>query len=240
MCADCKKTAMEANISKLRACARCVMAYYCNRERQIAHWKTHQNICFTRIIGVGRPLIAAHQSCDYASPRLRDIEKHVPNPFTKLHHGTYLHDRPEKDVYKLSIDSFRIRLADNLNLEGKATPNTIYKGASSSIGPFRQYLVKAATRPDLLPYWWSSEKKKECEAFGESDAWNDLRVPIDKEVLIDHYGDLRAPMQLRMLAEHIIGVGPMGHDGTEMRAVMMKMEQNVSEDREFVGIANFG
>jgi hypothetical protein len=108
-----------------------------------------------------------------SSPSQRSREAH-PNPFTKLDKGKYLHDRPEKDVYKLLIDSFRIRQADDLNFENKTTPGSIYAGASSRIMTFRQYLFKADS-PKLLPSWWDAEKQKECEAFGESGAWNDLR-----------------------------------------------------------------
>jgi len=63
----------------------------------------------------------------------------------------------EKDVYKLLIDSFRMRQADDMNLEGITTPGSSYTGKSSSIEPFRQYLAKAAARK-VLPPWWTADK----------------------------------------------------------------------------------
>jgi hypothetical protein len=54
-------------------------------------------------------------------------------------------------MYKLLIDSYRMREADDVNFENKTTPPSVYTGAPSSIEPFRQYLAKAATRPNLLP-----------------------------------------------------------------------------------------
>ena len=71
----------------------------------------------------------------------------------------------------------------------KTTPKSVYTGALTSIVPFRQYLATAATRPNLLPPWWNAEKQKECEAFGESDAWSDLRKKTSKQDIINYYGD---------------------------------------------------
>jgi splicing suppressor protein 51 len=166
----------------------------------------------------------AEHSSTYSAPRLRNIEKHIPNPFTKLDQGKYLHDRPEKDVYKRLIDSFRMRQADNLNLENKTTPRSIYSGTSSSIEPFREYLAKAATRPNMLPPWWDADKQEECEAFGESGAWSDLRHRTSKQEIIDYYGDDKMPMQVRMLAEAVYGVGSMGQNGAGIRKMMAQME----------------
>jgi hypothetical protein len=46
-------------------------------------------------------------------------------------------------------------------------------------------------------------------------------------------------MQLRMLAAEIIGVGPMGHDGTAMRKMMMEMERNASGGEGYTAV-DFG
>lgn len=118
-----------------------------------------------------------------------------------------------------------MRQDDDMKLENITTPHSVYTGAASSIEPFRQYLTKAATRPNLLPSWWSLEKQKACEAFGESSAWNDLRRKVTKAEMIQHYGDEKAPMQLRMLAEVVYGAGSMGQSGAGMRKMMCQMEQ---------------
>ncbi|KAF1914403.1 hypothetical protein BDU57DRAFT_519376 [Ampelomyces quisqualis] len=224
-CAKCRKTAAAANVANLKACAKCKSARYCGRECQTGDWKVHKKVCARE--SATRAFVEAHaeHSNSYASPRLTNLEKHIPNPFTQLDKGKYLHGHPEKDVYKLLIDSFRMRQADDKNFEGKTAPRSIYTGASSSIDPFRKYIAKAATRPGLLPPWWDAAKQKECEAFGESGEWSDLRKDVSKQKMIQHYGDQRMPMQVRMLAEAIYGVGSMGQDGTFMRRNMMEMEQ---------------
>jgi len=154
----------------------------------------------------------------------------VPNPFTRLDQGKYLYDRPQTDVYKLLIDSFRIRQADDFAYEGKATPSSVYTGTLSSTEPFRQYLEKASARQELLPKWWTDEKGEECVVFGESGAWSNLRKKVTKQEVIEHYGDDKMPMQLRMLAETVYGTGTMGQDGSDVRKLMVQMESGGSKD----------
>jgi splicing suppressor protein 51 len=148
----------------------------------------------------------------------------VPNPFTRLDEGTYLHRRPDKDVYRLLIDTFRMRSEDDSRLENKPTPNSIYTGKPSSIEPFKKFLALAATRRGLLPPWWDAEHQRECEKWAESGEWNDVRKKVTKAQMIQHYGDEKAPMQLRMLAEAVYGVGSMGQNGAGMRGLLRQME----------------
>ncbi|KAF1851614.1 uncharacterized protein K460DRAFT_362375 [Cucurbitaria berberidis CBS 394.84] len=236
-CANCKKTAASANLTTLKACAKCKTTQYCGRDCQKADWKTHKKVCAKNAADAFVGANTEH-STNYSAGRLKDLEKHVSNPFTRLDQGKYLHDRPETDVFKLLIDSFRMRQADDLNLENKTTPRSVYTGASSSIEPFRQYLAKAATRPNLLPPWWTADKQKECEAFGESGAWSDLRKKVTKQEMIQHYGDDKMPMQVRMLAEAVYGAGSMGQSGAGMRQVLMQMEKGGPGNGQVMSMMN--
>ncbi|EOA91456.1 hypothetical protein ACJQWK_04258 [Exserohilum turcicum] len=199
-------------------CAKCRTTAYCSRDCQKADWKIHKKICAKQ----ANARAGADNST--SAPVLKDLEQHVPNPFTRLDQGKYLHDRPKQDVYKLLIDSFRPRQQDEMQFERKTSPKSLYTGASSGIEPFKKYVAQAEKRSGLLPPWWTSETQSECEAFGESGAWNDLRKKITKADIIAHYGDEKAPMQLRMLAEAIIGAGLMGQDGTIMRRMLCQQE----------------
>lgn len=222
-CANCKKTAAAANLSNLKACTKCKTTQYCSRDCQKADWKSHKNVCANNASKAYAAANAEH-SRTYSSPHLKDLEKHVPNPFTRLDQNKYLHDRPEKDVYKLLIDSFRMRQDDDFKFEEKTSPPSVYTGASSSVVPFRQYLAKTETRTGLLPPWWSTDKQKECETFGQSGARNNLREKVTKQDVIQHYGDDKMPMQVRMLAEAIYGAGTMGQDGSHARKMMVQMD----------------
>jgi mitochondrial splicing suppressor protein 51 len=177
-------------------------------------------------------------SSTYSTPRLKGLEKHVPDPFTKLDQGKYLYTRSETDVFKLLIDSFRIRQADDFTYEGKIIPYSVYAGAPSSVQPFRQYLDNATARHNLLPPWWTAEKGKECAIFGESGAWSDLRKKVTKQEVIEQYGDDRMPMQLRMLAEIVYGTGTMGQDGSNTRKLMIQMESGGSGTGPHISMFN--
>ncbi|KAL5398906.1 hypothetical protein PMIN03_012734 [Paraphaeosphaeria minitans] len=233
-CAKCNETAAAKNVADLKLCARCKTTRYCGRDCQKADWKTHKKACSTYAAETFRT--STEHSSTYSAPRLKDLEVHVPNPFTRLDQGNYLYDRPQTDVYKLLVDSFRMRQADDFAYEGKAMPRTVYTGFSSSTEPFRQYLEKAAARPKLLPPWWTSEKDEECVIFGQSGAWSNLEKKLTKQEVIEHYGDDKMPMQLRMLAEMVYGTGTMGQDGSEVRKLMVRMESGGSENGQYMSM----
>jgi splicing suppressor protein 51 len=228
-CAHCDKKS-----ASLQTCSRCHKVQYCGRDCQKSAWKTHKKECSA----LAQPAVPEGNKAEQATSEsnkakhavpeskakqshMKGLEKHVATPFTNLDQGVYLHDRPETDVFKLLIDSFRMRQADDYNFEGKVTSPSVYVGAPSSIKAFRLYLKEAT---NLLPSWWTAAKTEECVAFGESGAWSDLRKKVTKSEITDYYGDGQMPMQLCMLAEMVYGSGPMGQDGTGMRKMMMQVE----------------
>ncbi|KAL1612829.1 hypothetical protein SLS60_001059 [Paraconiothyrium brasiliense] len=126
----------------------------------------------------------------YKQKRGRNLEKYIPNPFHRIDSGDYLDDRTEKDVSKLLIDAFRMRLADAYKLEGRSTPDTVYTGAASGIVPFRQFLLRVEDKPGYMPSWWNSKKRKECEEFGEHGGdFSNLKKKVTKEDVMDHHQD---------------------------------------------------
>jgi mitochondrial splicing suppressor protein 51 len=153
------------------------------------------------------------------------LESFVAKPFTKLHGGTWLHNRSEKDTFQLLIDAYRLRLDDDHIFSGGPHPQK----ATGETG-FRDFLRLTETR-GLLPRWWSTQTTNECVNFGKTEGDHDLKKTVDKGTMAGYYGVLDFPMQLRMFAEKVYGSGPGGQDSTSM--LLMKM---VAENGQGPGI----
>ncbi|KAK4062750.1 uncharacterized protein Triagg1_9748 [Trichoderma aggressivum f. europaeum] len=156
----------------------------------------------------------------------KGLELPISMPFTRLDQGTWLHNRPETDVYKLLIDAYRLYAEDTYVFRAEVMEDSIYAGCKSGRRGFQKFLRKAATIPGLLPPWWTKEKSAACEKFGmDPFQWQNLRLAVRKRDIMEHYGDHLFPMQLRMLAEAVYGIHPCGTDGTGMRRFMMAVER---------------
>ncbi|KAK7756744.1 hypothetical protein SLS62_001187 [Diatrype stigma] len=262
-CAKCKKTSV-----KLTPCERCDVLY-CSRSCEVAHWKKHKKTCARNRDGkrpsttAPAPLASTPTSPPDPAPTPapepervtsasssgpgrrpsapRALEEPNTMPFTRLDRGTYLHDRPEGDTYRLLLDAYRLRLQDAHMYEGVVLDpdSSIYASAQNDPLPgFRRFLARARARPGILPPWWSAEKEGACERLGmmraregDSDSagagaghWASLRRRVQKAEIAAHYGDPQFPMQLRMLGEAIYGRGVAGSDGTRMRQMMVGQE----------------
>ncbi|KAJ4358294.1 uncharacterized protein N0V89_002875 [Didymosphaeria variabile] len=198
-----------------------------------ADWKSHKKLCSQQASSsASAPNIEHAHACK--QKRGDNLEKYISDPFTRIDKGTYLHDRPEKDVFKLLVDAFRMRKADAYKMEGKTTPDSVYTGTASSIVPFRRFLLRVELKRGYMPSWWNSEKKKECEEFGETGGdFSDLRKKATKENVMEHYKDEKMPMQLRMFAEEALGEpapGTLPGAGAGMRALMTMMEAGGTGD----------
>jgi len=228
-CANCQKTEEELG-SSLKRCAKCQTTTYCSRDCQKGHWKTHKKSCAS--YAAANSSSSAGASSTTSS---KVLEKNVDKPFHKLDAKTWLHDRPEKDVYKLLIDSYRLSLDDDFNFESVRDRNTLYGGAADSLRGFQSFLNLAQMRQTILPSWWSEDKAKACEAFGmEQGNWHSLRKKVTKGDLMKKYEDQLMPMKMRMFREQVTGRGPMGQDSTMMRKFQMLQEgDDLPEEVQF-------
>ncbi|KAK8180734.1 hypothetical protein BC567DRAFT_150537, partial [Phyllosticta citribraziliensis] len=228
-CGNCSKTS-----TSLKRCSKCQTERYCNRDCQKAHWKTHKKVCASlanAAAGAGSSTSSSSTSAssnpaEPASFPDNVLDVPVPNPFTRLDNGTWLHGRSERDTYRLLIDTYRIRTMDEYKLLGKVSSDSVLsKQVSSSIDGFKKFMDKVEREHrHLLPKWWSDEKRRECEKRGLDDnAWESLRRAPEKADFVSHYGQPRMPMQLRMFAEFMCGQWS-GQDGKGMRELMMKIE----------------
>ncbi|KAH7271778.1 hypothetical protein B0J15DRAFT_576966 [Fusarium solani] len=138
----------------------------------------------------------------------KGLDSGISSPFTRLQNGTFLHNRSERDVYRILIDSFRFRMEEQCQHDGQAVEGTIYDDLDDSLPAFKQYLETAASRRNLLPPWWTPQKQRECEAFGMTGTdFQDLHMALEQFSATWHYADSRFPSQLRMLAEAVYETG---------------------------------
>ncbi|KAK8194242.1 hypothetical protein M8818_007430 [Zalaria obscura] len=221
-CENCGKS------DSLKHCAKCKSTKYCSHDCQKAQWKAHKKVC-TRIANANNPNSSSSNGpapSTSASPKA--VLAPVYKPFHKLEARTWLHDRPETDVYSLLLDTFRLRLDDNYKFGGENTPGSVYAedDEETSLPAFRKFLRLAEGRNGLLPSWWSPEKAEKCVERGTKAIpdWFSLQYAPEKDDISDYYNDMWMPMQMRMFGEQVYGRGPGGESGAEMREMMMQCE----------------
>lgn len=199
----------------LRKCAKCKSANYCNRECQTAHWKDHKKEC-SRI---------AHESETSPPSGSGSGSGSIDNatkPFTSISNNTFLHNRPEKETFRMLVDLVRLRQEDTYNLEGDTMTGTIYDGFSSSEPALRDMLQRAKRVQGLLPPWWSDLKEEECIRENRQN----LKRAQEKSDIQDHWKDPTMPMKLRLTGENIYGSQP-GSIGTNSGQTMLQLQMKM-------------
>lgn len=221
-CATCHKTSTETG--PLKRCGRCKTAAYCSVECQKADWKTHKPNC----AGTAQTTGSSNAGNSGSNSRRAQgpLDVHIDKPFHKIHERKWLHDRTEQDVYKLLIDTYRLRMEDDYVFSGDADVDSIYGGARDGKAGFRRFLKKVEKKRGLLPDWWSSAKAEECVKLGSGQHPDyDLGHAVQKHDIIEQYGDSTMPMKLRMFGEQIYGSGPGGANGSAMLRMQMSLEK---------------
>jgi splicing suppressor protein 51 len=214
-CFNCKKGEVP-----LKVCSKCKSAHYCSRDCQKTDWKQHKKNCAQAV-----PEAQSASNNTSSSNITQALDFKMDKPFHQLHAKKWLYGRPEKDVYKLLIDTYRLRMEDKYKFEGDVDADSIYSGVSSGVPGFRRFLRLAERKRELLPEWWSPAKSQACVAFA-SGQHNDYNVDhaVEKSDIVQQYGENTMPMQLRMLGEQIYGTGPGGQSGAGMMQMQMLAE----------------
>lgn len=228
-CAKCNKEIGDEKV----LCERCDVQY-CSRSCQVLHWKLHKKRCTHSYNDAPADTSSEDDEAHINSeddgahtnaPTGTGLRRLVSKPFTRLNNGTWLHGRPEMDVYKLLIDTYRMRMEDNANFDGIREHDSIYASDTNDGGAgFHRFLTLAEEKIDLFPPWWGIIKKMECEGLGTSPGWSSLRTKVTKDDIAEHYGQVTFPTQLRIFGEFIYGFMPGGEDTSATRYFMMTHE----------------
>ena len=170
-----------------------------------------------------------------ASPSSRDPDEDggnvkglavaIDKPFHRLHNKTWLHDRPERDVFKLLIDTYRWRVEEDRQ-GGEVHPDSIYGGSADGRRGFGRFLRLAEKRAGLLPSWWSQDKVAECTDFGLTGGWSSLVAALNERDVIEHYGSAVMPAQLRIFGKQVYQIRLKIQTGPCMLGFLMVMEDH--------------
>lgn len=229
-CTSCKKAQDDLPLP-LKCCAKCKQDLYCSRECQKADWKRHKKTCGTATAGTAQSKIGRASNCTSTSSKPCSINK----PFTALKNGAWLKNRPQKDVYQLLIDVYRLRLDDDYTFNGDVDIGSLYDGSSvsSALRHFKKFLQNA-TKLDskrsgvkkVLPDWWTTADIQACIEVGKkSKGWAYIGAAVEKSDITEHYDDARMPMQLRMFNEILDGTLTAGQPCKMMLESLAMTEQ---------------
>lgn len=165
-CTRCKRP--QPNLDELTRCNECGTPY-CSSDCLRYDKTKHNKRCGRRT----------------APHAIMVLDGTVDEPFTRLDYGTYLYDRSRKDVFRLLIDCYRLRVDDDHNFDSGVVPDD--DGFRTG---FRRFLDAAAQRENILPEWWDEVATMECLAFytGEGEGWYHVTKRVSKRALSDHYG----------------------------------------------------
>lgn len=229
-CTSCKKAENQLP-NGLKRCAKCKSQWYCSRECQKSDWKSHKKTC-----GSARPAAELGGlnagNVVIGNDRNPNARCYIPKPFTALNNGTWLHDRPKTDVFKLLVDTYRMRIEDEYVFQGDVDEDSLYggAGASSALRHFRRFLNKAVRidakrHKKLLPQWWTKESVQECADFARTDDFSNVGYAVEKHDIQEHYSQLDMPMQLRMFSEKLDGTLAAGMSGESMLQMKVATEK---------------
>lgn len=142
------------------------------------------------------------------------------NVFEALKEGTWLENRPERELYGLLVDAYRLRVNDEA-VFGRGIDEDSFYGGINPLEGFSNFLKAAERTRKPLPGWWTPAKTAACERWAAEQTtgqgkgvWHNLSSAVGKSDIVEHYSDPIFPMQLRLLAEDIkgypVGGGIMG------------------------------
>lgn len=127
-------------------------------------------------------------------------------PFSRLDSKTWLHDRAEADVYKLLIDTYRLRVVQEQRDHEKP------EYSEDPINGFKAFLKLFGDKRELLPGSWAEQKAEECVKVSEGEGWSPLHRMILKNDVNAHYGEPRLGLQLRLFGEQVYDTAPAGRE----------------------------
>lgn len=125
-CASCASVEV-----RLLQCSRCRSVWYCNKDCQKAHWKTHKSSC-TPIAQGAQDSSNPEDEEDWVDEDTFEDCNQDKKPFTAIANNVFLHNRSKEKTFQLLINALRMRQEDMYALDGETMGGTIYNMERSS------------------------------------------------------------------------------------------------------------
>ncbi|KAF4974955.1 hypothetical protein FZEAL_8218 [Fusarium zealandicum] len=204
----------DAKISQ-QGCPEGCRTPYCSRNCRRADKKAHGKVC--KLL---QDAVAAGASSSQHRPTEHQRQPPSPDTTLRIIDVTWFHDCPKEEVYRILIDSYRLRMNDMSECRQVSDEDVYFVRFATSIIGFRRYLDIAQDTAGFLPSWWNAEKREECEAYcaipngGHTcklSYWQSV-----EDIARDYNDDEQIVLRLRLLAQVVFGCGPGGKDVTTM------------------------
>jgi splicing suppressor protein 51 len=215
----------------LKKCSRCESTWYCTRACQKQDWESHKESCKPKaqintntdteatkkkitpevaaaIFSASTNTLTKEQELEInriaSSNNYAVLDVHIALPFHQLRCNSWLDSRSEKDVFKLLIDSYRLRVFDD-------RPHCNDYHLHANVQDFGVYLRRAERQGRLLPEWWCDDTGVECLLFASAgEDWSSAVTDITEEEITRYYPEILMVLQMRIFAEQVHGHGPGG------------------------------
>jgi hypothetical protein len=143
-CNHCNKIETLDGANKLMKCQRCKVAYYCNRECQVAHWKSHKKMC--KKVGIANVGQSVHKTSERTMWAF--IESNYFDIVKQVYKKTQEYNVSKEEVF-VEIDFFNDAPALRNELKVWLTSDFL-KGSSVANAP--EWFRKDADKKDMARY----------------------------------------------------------------------------------------
>ncbi|PNY27807.1 Uncharacterized protein TCAP_02267 [Tolypocladium capitatum] len=155
------------------------------------------------------------------------LDDPVTFAFHRLTYNTWFEGRCWTDVFKLIIESYRLRVATQRDLDGKPrhVPNDEKRAVADGL---RKFLHLAEEVPELLPKEWNWVHAARCKVLaGDEDIknWYSLEYLPNEDEIAEWYQDNFFPAQLQIFAKLVYGTDVADQDAEILWGMMLVGEE---------------
>lgn len=162
------------------------------------------------------------------------LDDPVTFAFSRLCYNTWFEGRCWTDVFKLLIDSYRLRVATQRDLDGKSrrVPKKEKREVADGL---RKFLRLAEAVPELLPQEWNWVLAARCKVLARHGDgitnWYSLDYLPNEDEIAERYQDSFFPGQLQIFAKLVYGTD-VGDQDAEILWGIMRLGEDMAKGND--------